>query len=116
MKDAKAYGDWILFKEITSRKIIGININKATTEIIVDKTPKNEEIYIIKSLDFNNNKVIYSYIYNFKTTIAIKDIETEEEYEIGTFDTIEEILVTISKYEKMKKYENYYEYPLKRAY
>ena len=97
MREAKSSGDWILIKEIQNRKIVGINVTNGTTEIILDKTPKNEEIYAIKDLEINDNKLIYSYVSNLKTTVVVKDIVTKEEYEIGTFDTIENIPLTIYK-------------------
>ena len=97
MREAKSSGDWILIKEIQNRKIVGINVNTGTAEIIVDKTPKNEETYAIKDVELNDNKLIYSYVSNLKTTVVVKDIVTKEEHEIGTFDTIENIPVTIYK-------------------
>ena len=59
MREAKSSGDWILIKEIQNRKIVGINVNTGTAEIIVDKTPKNEETYAIKDVELNYNKLIY---------------------------------------------------------
>lgn len=97
MREVKNSEEWILLKEIQNRKIIGVNVNTGTTEIIVDKTPKNDEIYTIKDLEINSTKLIYSYVSNLKTTVVVKDIVTKEEYEIGTFDTIENIPVTIYK-------------------
>ena len=97
MREAKSSGDWILIKEIQNRKIVGINVPNGTPDIILDKTPKNEEIYAIKDLEINDNKLIYSYVSNLKTTVVVKDIVTKEEYEIGTFDTIENIPLTIYK-------------------
>lgn len=97
MREAKSSGDWILIEEINNRNIIGINVNNGTAEVIVDKTPKNEETYAIKDLELYDNKLIYSYVSDLKTTLVVKDIVTKEEYEIGTFDTIENIPVTIYK-------------------
>lgn len=97
MREAKSSGDWILIEEINNRNIIGINVNNGTSEVIVDKTPKNEETYAIKDLELYDNKLIYSYVSDLKTTLVVKDIVTKEEYEIGTFDTIENIPVTIYK-------------------
>ncbi|SCK03202.1 Uncharacterised protein [uncultured Clostridium sp.] len=95
MREIKSLGDWILLKNIYNRNIVGININTGTAEVLVDKTPKNEETYAIKDLELNGNKLIYAYVSDFKTTLVIKDIVTQEECEIGTFDTIENVPVSI---------------------
>lgn len=77
--NANGLSNWILINDAENQKIMGINTENNETNILLDKTDVEDEVFKIVSYKIYDDKIVYAY-HNWKdkTVIAVKDINTKK--------------------------------------